>query len=186
MAAFRRRPVRLAFAHPGKYTRRLVAKATDPKDPRFKPFRTGMTLIYLLVVGVFSALVIFSIFRSVVTMSPRRPAQPPRVLTVGECVDGAEALWQELEGERKRFTDTHPAQTVDEKFSRFRVDWVRRLRELEGQCAIESRNRKPLRALFDRLDEVVDLYTTHAVQYAGEVGPAVDTLEAAFDEARRP
>lgn len=163
-----------------------MAKPTDPKDPRFKPFRTAVFAVYLVVVTVFSSLVIYSIMKSVLEMSPRRPLESENILTPRECVEGAQSLWQELEAERKRFTESHPADTVDENFTRFRMDWIRKLRELEGQCALESRNRQELKALFDRLDRVGDLYTTHAVQYAGEVGPAVDELATAFEQARKP
>lgn len=162
-----------------------MAKVTDPKDPRFRRFRTATYGVYLLVVGAFSLLVTFSIIRSVREMSPRRPVDTDQVLTVRECVDRAKALWERLDDERKNFTDTHPAEGVDEQYSRFRVEWLRQMRELEGLCAVDSRQRTALRKVFRRLDVLQDLYTTHAVQYAGEVGPAVDRLETALTEARK-
>jgi hypothetical protein len=38
--------------------------------------------------------------------------------------------------------------------------------------------------VFQRLEQVQDHYTIHAVQYAGEVGGAVDSLQDAFSAAR--
>ena len=144
-----------------------------------------MYAIYVAVVAAFSALVGISVIRSVVEMSPRaHPASPGDLLPASRCVSEAEALWRTLDDERKEFTRSQPARSVDEEFSHFRVEWLRRLRDLEGRCVADSPQRKPLREVFRRLEQVQDLYTTHAVQYAGEVGPAVDALLAALARAR--
>ena len=108
-----------------------------------------------------------------------------QILTVNECIDGAEKLWVQLDDERKELTRSKPARAADEEWSRFRVQWLRDLRVLEARCAVESRSRTNLRPLFDRLESLQDLYMTHAVQYAGEVGPAVDKLQAEIQRLRQ-
>lgn len=162
-----------------------MAKGSDPKDPRFTRFRRGAYGVYIVVVSVFSGLIVFSIFRSVLQMSPRPPAEVEQTLTTRECVDGAEALWRKLDDKRKAFTAERPAEQVDADFSKFRTAWIKNLRDLQAKCAVESRTRGELRTLFRRLDKLSSLYTTHAVQFAGEVGPEVDRLQESFAAARK-
>ena len=162
-----------------------MAKANDPKDPRFRRFRTAVYAVYLVIVGVFSALVIFSVFRSVRAMTPKAATESETVLTVRECLDGANTLWQRLDDERKGFSAKHPANKVDQDFMQFRVTWLRDLRDLQARCAVQSHNRTELRDLFVRLERVENLYMTHSVQYAGEIGPAVDKLDASFEAVRK-
>ena len=143
-----------------------------------------MYALYVAVVAAFSALVGISVVRSVVQMSPRAHQASGDLLPVAHCVSEAESLWRALDDERKEFTRSQPARSVDEEFSHFRVEWLRRLRDLQGRCVADAPERRPLREVFRRLEQVQDLYTTHAVQYAGEVGPAVDALLAAMARAR--
>jgi hypothetical protein len=162
-----------------------VAKKTDPKDPRFRRFRMAAYGIYLVVVTVFSVGIVASVFRSVNQMSPRRPPEVDQVLTPGECTERLDGLWQRLEAQRHSFSQVRPARSVDEKYTRFRVEWMRDFRILEGQCAVDARARRALRTAFRRLEDVQDAYTISATQYAGETGPHVDRFTAALDAARR-
>ena len=160
-------------------------KQTNPKDPRFRPFRAAAYAIYLVVVSIFSVGIVISVFKSVVAMSPRRPAEVPGIFTPRECVEQLDGLWARLEEERRDFTRTQPAKGVDEEFTRFRVEWMRDFRQLEGKCALDARARRPLKTAFRRLEQVADGYTIHATQYAGEVGPLVDRFIKSLDAARR-
>lgn len=158
----------------------------DPrKDPRFRPFRAAAYGVYIAVVVAFCLAITISVTRSVMAMTPeRKPAAEP-VLSYRECLDGADKLWSELESEREKLVRTSPASKVDKQWMDFRTGWLRRLSDQEAQCALESRDRTSLKEVFRRLEEVQDLYTIHAVQYAGEVGGAVDALRGAFSAARK-
>lgn len=144
-----------------------------------------MYALHIAVAAVFAVFVSVGVIRSVVEMSPRAVGSPGALLPPRQCVAELEGLWRVLDEERKEFTRSQPARSVDEEFSHFRVEWLRRFRELEGRCVADTAERRPLREVFGRMERVIDLYTTHAVQYAGEVGPAVDALLAAIAEARR-
>ncbi|MBX5483874.1 MAG: hypothetical protein IRZ16_18790 [Myxococcaceae bacterium] len=161
-----------------------MAKGAPAKDPRFRRFRTAAYGLYIAVVSVFSVLLIYSIFRSVLQMSPRPPRGVEKQLTPRECVDALEGLWRRLDDQRRTFTDHHPARGVDAEFSRFRIGWMKDLRDLQARCAVDSRNRKALRSLFHTLENVQARYMTHAVQFAGEVGPEIDQLQEDFRAAR--
>jgi hypothetical protein len=136
-------------------------------------------------VTVFCLAVINSVTRSVVAMTPEKkpPAEP--VLSYRECLDAADGLWSQLESEREKLVRTSPARTVDQQWLDFRTSWLQQLRDREAQCALGSHDRTSLQEVFRRLEQVQDLYTVHAVQYAGEVGGAVDALRGAFSAARK-
>lgn len=159
---------------------------TDPKkDARFRPFRAAAYGIHVAVSTAFSLWIIVSVGRSVASMTPEHlPAEEP-ALTFRECLDTAQGLWAELERERETLVRTAPATDMDQAWMRFRTAWLTRLRQQESRCALGSRERAELRAVFQRLEQVQDLYAIHAVQYAGEVGGAVDSLQEAFSAARK-
>ena len=160
----------------------------DPaKDPRFRLFRAAAYGVHILVSALFSLWIIVNVTGSVAAMTPEPPppAEPDQVMSFKECLDAAQALWTELETHRETLVRTAPARSVDQEWMRFRNVWLQRVRERESRCALKSRERAELRTVFERLEEVQDLYTIHAVQYAGEVGGAVEALQAAFDTARR-
>lgn len=164
-----------------------MSDADPRKDPRLRPFRAAAYGVHIALSVVFCFWLIVNVSRSVAAMSPPRkpPVDTDQVLSFRDCLDGAQALWTELETRRESLVRTTPASSADQEWIRFRTAWLERLRERESQCALRSRERTELRALFQRLEEVQDLYTIHAVQYAGEVGGAVDALHAAFATARR-
>lgn len=159
---------------------------SDPRrDPRFRPYRTGAYALYVSVVVAFCLLVIVSVVRSVRAMTPGRQPPAGRLLTVRECVDASEALWRDLERERELLVGlAGRTRDVDQAWMTFRTGWLARLRQEEARCAPHARERKPLAEVFRRLEQVLNLYTTQAVQYAGQVGPPVDKLQEAFRAAR--
>ena len=158
----------------------------DPrKDPRFRPFRAAAYGIYIAVVVAFCLAITISVTRSVMAMTPERKPTVEPVLSYRECLDAADKFWSELESEREKLVRTTPASKVDKQWMDFRTGWLQRLSDQEAQCALESRDRTGLKEVFRRLEAVQDLYTIHAVQYAGEVGGAVDSLRGAFSAARK-
>jgi hypothetical protein len=141
--------------------------------------------VHIALSTVVSLWVIVCVGRSVAAMTPERlpPAEP--VLSFSECLDAAQGLWTDLETQRERLVRTAPATDMDQAWMRIRTAWLTRMREQESHCALSSRERAELRTVFQRLEQVQDLYTIHAVQYAGEVGGAVDSLQDAFSAARK-
>jgi len=130
-------------------------------------------------------MIIYNVFRSVFAMSPgHRPATEP-TLTIRECLQGAEGLWRDLDDHRRELSARTPVTDADAEWSQFRVGWLERLRDVESHCAVESHARGSLKAVFSRLDKLMDLYTTNTVQFAGETGGAVDGLTRALDEVRQ-
>ena len=162
--------------------------ASNPKDHRLRPFRSAAMGLYLVVVVTFSLLITASVVRSVQAMTPGRLPAADQTLTVKECVDLAQGLFGELDGRRQDLSKQVPARRSDRDWERFRVGWLERLREAESRCAVEGHSRPELKDVFRWLDRLMSQYTTHAVQYAEEIGPSVDRLRAALDvtQGRRP
>ena len=163
-----------------------MAAQSSPRNPRFRAFRIGAYVAYLTVVGSFSLLVINSVVRSVHEMTPRRmpPTQP--LLSVQACVDQAQGLFNELDRHRKELSSHVPVADADIGWKDFRVGWLKQHREAEAHCGVDGPGRRPLREVYRRLEQAMDLYTTQSVQYAGEVGPTVDKLRAAMAAAAHP
>ncbi|MEW5740472.1 MAG: hypothetical protein AB1938_16210 [Myxococcota bacterium] len=154
----------------------------DPKDPRFRPYRTVAWALYLLLAVGFSSLVVFSVFKSVFAMTPDRPEPSGQALPVVQCTAGARALIDRLEVQRRGFSDNEPTK-ADQRFLEFRVGWLKDKRALEAQCGLSEPGREKLSAAFGKLERLVDLYTTASVQYAGAVAPTLEALKRDLDEA---
>ncbi len=155
------------------------------RDPRYRPYRIFAYALYIAVVTLSSLDVIVSVVRSVRVMNPGKRPPAPVTLTVGECLDGAERLWGELDGQRQAMASAIPARNVDQQWSQFRVKWMDQFRDIESRCALDSRSREGLKKVYQRLDHIQDLYMTHAVQFAGEIGGAIDRYRAAVQAVKK-
>lgn len=141
--------------------------------------------LYLVVTVGFSSSLIYQVYKSTHAMTYGVKEHATTTITPRECVDGAEALFKELEAQREAMNDPPNVRAADQKWLENRGDWVERFRDLEAQCALDSQTRGALKDLFKKLEKVADLYTTHAVQYAGHVGPGADELATMFVEIRK-
>ncbi len=154
------------------------------RDPRYRRFRIFAYAAYIVVVSIFSVDIIVSVVRSVMIMNPAHRPPSEVTLTVRECLDGAEQLWGELDAQRQRLASHSPVRSVDQEWSHFRVQWLDRFRDIESMCALKSQSRATLKRVYEKLDHIQDLYMTHAVQFAGEVGGAIDRYRAAVQAVR--
>jgi hypothetical protein len=153
----------------------MSTPAGDPKDPRFRPFRGAAFGVYLLFTCTFSLLIIVSVYRSVLGMTPDEQPQAQAVLPEEQCMSELRGLFVELEDARKQLGEQPVVVKADARFLQFRVEWLRKKRVLEAKCGLESREKA--RSAFSSLDRLADLYTTASVQYAGSVGPTVDDFK---------
>ncbi len=153
-------------------------KSPDPRDPRFRLYRGVSLGLYLVVAVGFSSLIIFSVFRSVLSMTPSRPDAVGESLTEEQCLLEAQQLFGELEQQRKSQADEVDVTHSDQRFLKFRTQWLERKRAKEARCALSERDRA--RTAFALLERILDLYTTASVQFSGAVGPAVDELKNQF------
>jgi hypothetical protein len=158
---------------------------TTPRDSRLRRFRTAAYAVHLMIITVFIGLMALSVIRSVSRMTPPRQRSSKSTLSRQLCADKAEAYWRELDGHRQNLTQQFRAQRSDLQWLAFRLDWLRRLRQSEMECAIDAADRVVIKDLFKRLERLMDLYTTHAVQFAGEIGGTVDDFRGHLAAARK-
>ncbi len=158
---------------------------SNSRDPRYRSHRIFAYAVYIVVVSLFSVNIIVNVVRSVMVMNPGKRPPSGVTLTVRECLDGAERLWRELDGQRQGLASHVPARNVDQDWSQFRVTWMDQFRDIESRCALNSRSREALKSVYQKLDHIQDLYTTHAVQFAGEIGGAIDRYRAAVQAVKK-
>jgi hypothetical protein len=157
----------------------------EPKaDPKLRPWRTAAYAMYILVSAAFSINLIVSVSHSVASMSPGRPDVVGAPLDSAACATEARRLWEALDAQRQALSRGKEVSKVDVGWTGFRTGWLKEVRAAEARCAIDSPGREKLKAVFAQLGHAMDLYTTHAVQYAGEVGPTVDALKGALEAAQ--
>jgi hypothetical protein len=147
------------------------------KDAQYRPFRAAAWAFYLLIAVAFSVAITINVVRSTLAMTPDRPPASKVSLSPQECLDTARALWNELDARRKSMSEATPVRGVDAHWTSFRIDWLKREHEADSRCAQKK--------IFEQLDSLMDLYTTHAVQFAGEIGPTIDELNANLEAASR-
>jgi hypothetical protein len=162
-----------------------MAPRPDPRDPRFRSFRIAAYALFIAVSSAFALLVVVSVVRSVWKMSPGPLPPAETTLTVKECLDQADTLWRSLDGKRQELSAQPQVRGSELTWYAFREDWLHRLRLAESQCALDSHSRAPVKAVYGRLGDLLDAYTTSAVQFTGQVGGMVDVFRNTLAQARR-
>ncbi len=149
--------------------------AEDPRDPRFRNYRRVTLAVYLVISCGFSALIIGSVYQSVLQMTPELPEAAGPTSSEAECLGQARGLFEELELQRKGLVGSADVTHADQRFLDFRVEWLTRKRAIEARCGLESREK--VRGVYRTLERLLDLYTTASVQFTGGVGPVTDELK---------
>jgi hypothetical protein len=118
-------------------------------------------------------------------MTPALPPAPAQLADVGVCTQRAESLWSELEERRRGLAkEAEPIRAAHQRWEEFRLGWLKQLRAAQAECTADSPERSRLGLLFRDLERLEDLYSTHAVQYVGEIGPSVGRFERDLASAR--
>ena len=158
--------------------------APDAKNARYRPYRAAAYAFYLVVAVTFSLAITINVVRSTLAMTPDRPPPSTELMTGSECVASAKTLWVELDAQRKSMSEAAKVRTVDASWTAFRIDWLTRVHDIESRCT-RGDERVTQKKIFRELDSLMDLYTTHAVQFAGEVGPTIDALNSDLKAAAK-
>lgn len=149
-----------------------------PSDARFRPFRGAAWALYLIMAVGYSSLVIYSVTKSVMAMSPRAETNGTK-LDAKACVSGVRELFGELSRTRHGLS-ADSVRDADKRWLAFRNEWVVRFNTLEDQC--RDVNEPALKRAFVELDRVMDHATVDATRLSGQLGPALDALSATLTE----
>lgn len=163
-----------------------------PRDPRLRPYRTAMWIVYFAVVLLGIGVVASSVARSL--RGPSRPAHGegplPTRAALRVCLTDLEllsreqsqrawALGQELEGK-----DPLAAWNV------WAHGWERRVADLSDRCRLDdgsgadARARSELAAVRDALLALHRVYATQVNRFAQEQGDLLQAAAEAFAHAR--
>jgi hypothetical protein len=109
------------------------------RDPRYRPFRAALWVIYLLVVGISSTLAIRSIVRNL--RGPQQPAvagELPTRAALRVCVAELEGLHREQNERAWRLgTDAGEGDAVH-RWQVWSREWEQRVRDLAERCHIDG------------------------------------------------
>jgi hypothetical protein len=109
------------------------------RDPRYRPFRIALWVIYLLVVGVSSGLAIRSIVKNL-----RGPAHPPAAgalptrAALRVCVVELEALNRELNEHAWRLGVEEGEGDAVRRWQIWSSEWEQRVRDLAERCLLDA------------------------------------------------
>ena len=141
-----------------------------------------MLAVYLVFTVTFCLVLTWSVLNSVLAMNPKVPAAS-EPLGAAVCLTRLRELINDLDLRNRNISALGNVTTSDLKWSEYRLQWLTRSRELESHCSLKDPANVKLEAAFKQADHVLDLYTVHAVQFAGEIGPSIDALRVMLDEA---
>jgi hypothetical protein len=152
---------------------------------RLRPFRAAAYGVHVAAATAFCLFIIWNVVRSVRAMTPPLPPSPAKLADVDTCSDRAQALWTALEERRRGLAEgTEPIRAAHQRWSEFRLEWLTQLRSTQAECSGAHPERAALGVLFQDLQRLEDLYSTHAVQYVGEIGPSVDRFQRDLEKVR--
>lgn len=155
--------------------------APSPTPDAYRPYRRAVFGSFLAIACLGSLVFIVSVMTSVAHMTPARRAPSGQPLGPEECAAEIRSLFGGLEEGRKNLTRELDVHRADRRWDDFRVGWLQRFRDVEARCNTPHGPR--FQKALSRLEALLNLYTTHAVQFAGEVGPTVDSFRKAIDAA---
>ena len=170
-----------------------------PRDPRYRPFRIALWVVYLLVVGVSVGLAVRSIVKNL--RAPHRPAAVgilPTRAAMRVCVNELEALHREQNARAWRLGDEITEGESIDRWQSWSRDWVQRVEDLSDRCRLDATDPDPQGfggrvELVHARDAVLALhraYTTQVNRFAREdadlARAASDALEAGRSSLARP
>ncbi len=162
------------------------------RDPRYRPFRIGLWVVYLLVVAVSVGLAVRSIVKNL--RAPHRPAAVgvlPTRAAMRVCVNELEALHREQNNRAWRLGDEIAEGEAVERWQAWARDWEQRVDDLADRCRLDASDPDPQGfggrvELARARDAVLALHRAYAAQvnrFAHEEADlarsAADALEAA-------
>ncbi len=165
-----------------------MAAPLSPEEKRlYRPYRGLAWGLYIFFAVIFSLAITINVVKSTLAMTPAKPPPTSELMSPDACVATARSLWAELDQRRDSLSDPFDGgsvRRVDVDWTAFRIEWLTRHNAAASRCGSDAPDRAPLKRIYKELDTVMDLYTTNAVQFAGEVGPTLDALRSDLNAYR--
>jgi hypothetical protein len=163
------------------------------RDPRYRPFRVALWVIYLLVVGVSSGIAIRSIVKNLSgPASPVAEGGLPTRAALRVCVTELEALHKEQNERAWRLgTDAGEGDAVH-RWQVWSREWEQRVRDLAERCRLDASlppreefgGREELAQARDAVLSVHRAYAAQVSRFAQEEAKLAHAAASALREAR--
>lgn len=163
------------------------------RDPRFRPFRIALWVVYLLVVGVSVGLAVRSIVKHL--RAPHRPAAAgslPTRAALRVCVRELEALHREQTARAWRLGDDVAGGEAVERWQVWARGWEQRVEDLADRCRLDAEDPDPqgfggraeLARARDAVLAVHRAYSAQVNRFAQEEADLARSAAEALREAR--
>jgi hypothetical protein len=164
------------------------------RDPRLRPFRIALWVIYLTVVGVAVGVTIRSVVKNL--RGPHRPSAAgvlPTRAAVRVCVVELEGLHREQNERAWRLGEQVGEADAVARWRSWALDWERRVEDLADRCHLDRAGpesdvyagQRELAAARDRVLALHRAYSARVNRSAQEEANLARAATAALREARR-
>jgi hypothetical protein len=161
------------------------------RDPRYRPFRIALWVVYLAVVGISIALTIRSVVRNLQGEGPPSETLPTRT-TVRVCLAELEALNREQHERTWRIgADLASGGEAMQRWTAWSREWQQRLDDLEARCRLDVADdprtypeRRVLAAARDAVERVHRGYVLQVNRFAMEDAELARAAAEALQSAR--
>lgn len=168
------------------------SRGVSPRDPRLRPYRVALWIVYFTVLLVAIGLVAVSIGRSL--RGPARPAKavgalPTRAALRG-CLDDLEDLNREQNERAWRLAHDLERRDPVERWNTWARDWERRVDDLSDRCRLDSGSgddapaRSDLAGARDALLALHRAYANQVNRFGQEHGDLAQAAAEAMAHAR--
>ncbi len=163
------------------------------RDPRYRPFRIALWVVYLLVVGVSSGLAIRSIVKNLRgTTRPTAQGTLPTRAALRVCVTELEALDRELNERAGHVAIEEGEGDAVHRWQIWSSEWEQRVRDLAERCHLDAEDATPdpyggreeLAHARDAVLEAHHVYSALVTRFAQQQADAVRAAHTALQQAR--
>jgi hypothetical protein len=162
------------------------------RDPRLRPFRAVMWVVYLLAIALAIGAMIGSITRSLTGSRPQATGALPTRAVSRVCAQELDALNRELNQRAWKLGGEVGAADAVERFNTWSVEWEQRLQDLGDRCRLDLSSGDPgefpgrleLAQARDAVLAVHRAYRAQVNRFAVEQAELARVAAAAIETAR--
>ena len=162
-----------------------------PRDPRYRPFRMALWVVYFLAIGLPVGTLVVSIARHL--SGPHRPAATgalPTRASLRFCVQDLESLQRDQNDRAWKLGGEMGAPDALASFAAWSAQWEQRVEDLSDRCRLDASDPDPQgfggrEELARARDEVLKLHRAYRAQVNRFAQEGADQARAAAEALQR-
>ena len=163
------------------------------RDPRFRPFRAFMWVVYLLAIALAVTAMVLSITRNLTGSRPPAKGALPTRAASRVCAEELDALYRDLNQRAWKLGGEIGAADAVERFGTWSLEWEQRLEDLGDRCRLdvpsgqqgEFAGRAELAQARDAVLALHRAYRAQVNRFAGEQAELARAAASAIEAARQ-